>query len=436
MTYLKYLLLHICIFSISLPADTPLKNGLLKNLCFEAKGHFYLTQHQNRTLFVTPEGHGFYPIGINHLNHIYNKGVPGKTKEDASQTLLSHMKSWGFNCAGYGTSPQLMEKQVPFIGSINFAKQGFYHLNHADFPDVFDPSFESKLEGAFKRTAKWTYHPKLLMGMVWTDLPAWNLHKSRMLRQTDWVSEVRNKTAEAPGKVIYVEFLLQKYKNNLDELKSYYQLNDDDLKVLINHDFKTLYRGHPSVIKDDEEFMAKIAEQYYRLGSMYHQKYYPNIPLFGDRFLLGDHPDAILKIASRYVDALAIQVGDGYGESQPSSYPYPKSTIDHLHQITSKPILIADHQISFASKEFPQTTFTQAGDEKNTSLETQKFLKSVYQDPKVCGYFRCTYISQLEPHGRGLKQGLVDFSQEAYPQLSQAYAKENLRITDYALQLK
>ncbi|MBF0198944.1 MAG: hypothetical protein HQL32_14600 [Planctomycetes bacterium] len=411
--------------------EVPLQNGKFPEIKYEGKGHFYLQKHEGRYLFITPKGEGFYPIGINHLNVLFNKGVQGKSEVAVKKDLLDNMVNWGFNCGGYGTGPQLIKDGMYYIGSLNIAKQGFYHLEHAQFPDVFSDSFATSLENNFKKTAQWTYKPDRLMGMVWTDLPAWNLHKSRMLRNTDWVSQIRLLGVEADGKKAYVSFLKQRYEGNMEKLKEYYSLSDDNLRALEEYDFSILYLGHPTIIKDDEVFMVEIAKKYYHLGNQFHDQYFPNIPLLGDRFLLGDHPDAILKVAAKYVDAISVQIGDGYGESMPSSYPYPKDTMDHIHALTGKPVLIADHQISFYTKDYKYTTFSQAGSESDASLETMKFLHESYSSQYICGYFRCTYLSQHEPHGRGVKQGVVDFKQNPYSKMAHAYSCFNNEIEKY-----
>lgn len=408
------------------------ENGVFPEIISDSTGHFYLKNHKGRDLLITPDGIGFYPIGINHLQAIYgNHNHSGLSETDATKTVLDHMDKWGFNCGGYGTGRELVREGIYYIGNLNLVKHGFYNLDNVVFPDVFDESFEIYVDETIKKTANAYYNPEKLIGVVWSDLPAWNIFKSRMLRQTDWVTEIRKLEKKAPGKMVYLNFLKKKYKNETDKLKEYYGLSDDDLDDLGNHDFSSLYLGHPMVMEDDELFMVEIARRYYELGAKYHEKYFPNTLLFGDRYLLGDHPDGILKIASQYVDAISIQVGDGFGETMLPSYPYPKSTIEHIHDITNKPVLIADHQISFYTNDYKRTIFSQAGNQEECSLETEKFLKATYYEEYVIGYFRCTYLTQKEPHGRGVKQGLVDFGQKPYSEIIEAYSTVNNDISKF-----
>jgi hypothetical protein len=381
-------------------------------------------------LFVTPDGIGFYPIGINHLYDVFIKNKAWQGEADP-HAVITNMDKWGFNCGGYGTGAELINEGVYYVGGVNIVKHGFYHLDNVVFPDVFHESFETMVKGLLKKASKALYKPERLIGMVWSDLPAWNIFKSRMLRQTDWVTEIRNLEQTAPGKKAYLHFLKKKYENDTDKLKKYYRLSDNDLNNLGEYDFSKLYLGHPMVIEDDQLFMVEIAKRYYELGAKYHDKFFPNIPLLGDRFLLGDHPDAILKVASKYVDAISIQVGDGYGETMLPSYPFPKRTLDHIHDITKKPVLIADHQISFYTDDYKSTIFSQAGNEMEASLETKRFLKATYSEKYICGYFRCTYLSIDATHGRGVKQGLVDFKQNPYSGITEAYSTVNNDISKY-----
>ena len=420
---MKNILSILLLASAIASAESPFSNRFFPEVKYESKGHFYLKEHEGRHLSITPEGTGFYPIGINHLNAV---------KGDASQkALIRNMVDWGFNCGGYGTDTKTIGDDVYYLGNLHFLHHGFYRMNGAKFPDVFDASFELMFENMIKQAAESYYDPKRLMGMVWCDLPSWNIFKSRMLRRTDWVSEVRNRGASAPGKQAYAKFLKKRYQGATDKLKQYYKLSDGDLKDLESYDFSKLYVGHPMIMEDDQLFMAEIAEKYYQIGKKYHDKYLPNIPLLGDRYLLNDHPEAVLKVAAKYVDAISIQVGDGYGEAMPPSYPFSKSVFDRIHEITKKPILIADHQISFYTDDYKKTTFSQAGDERKAGLETKKYLEATFSEKYIIGYFRCTYLTKNEPHGRGVKQGLVGFEEEPHSRLGAAYRSANLRIGEY-----
>ena len=423
---MKYLFL-ILLLPAYVWSEYPLKNGVFDKEKYESKGHFYLKEHNGRTIFVTPDGDGFYPIGINHLN-IAERGLKGESTHEKS--ILQNMQKWGFNSGGYGTGEALIAEGVYYIANLNIVKHGFYHLNKVQFPDVFSPSFETHVEEVIKKAAKKNDNPKQLIGVVWSDLPSWNIFMSRMLRQTDWVTEIRKLNDETNGKKTYLHFLKKQYENREEDLKSYYNLKENDLKNLESFDFSKLYLGHPMVMKDDQLFMTKIAEMYYRLGAKYHKKYFGNIPLLGDRLLLGDHPDGVLKVASEYVDVISMQIGDGYGETMEPSFPYPQSTIDHIYKVTKKPILIADHQISFYTKDYKNTIFSQAGDEAQASSETNKFLKASFSTSFVCGYFRCTYLTKSEPNGRGVKQGIVDFDRNPYKGITEAYANQNIKILE------
>ena len=38
-----------------------------------ARGYFYLTEINGRNTFITPEGHAYYVMGINHLSNCVNE---------------------------------------------------------------------------------------------------------------------------------------------------------------------------------------------------------------------------------------------------------------------------------------------------------------------------------------------------------------------------
>ena len=64
----------------------------------------------------------------------------------------------------------------------------------------------------------------------------------------------------------------------------------------------------------------------------------PNALIFGERYLMHDHPQVVWRLQYRYIDVLSIQPGNDLFEEE---------YFDALYASYGKPIIICDHQCAF-----------------------------------------------------------------------------------------
>lgn len=387
----------------------------------QGRGWFRLEQVGGRTLLVTPGGERFVALGVNHAGAL----EPGKRGE----SLLRQLEVWGFNNLGYG-GPQELERSFPYFAAITPA---FVEKHRSDprpgqresfsFPDVFDPEWRSRTDALIARGCTRHRDNPNLIGYFWTDTPTWELVKTRGLRGTDWVSEIRRLPADAPGRKRYADFLAERYAGRLDDLNSFYSLDLTSLAELAQKDLARVAIGRHVVREDDEAFLALIARSYYETVGSAQRKHDPNHLVFGDRYLAGDAPEFVLKAAAPYIDAVAVQPGDRYTELYPPSTVYPDGEIERMHRVTRKPVLICDHAISYPTPSHPRTIFEQAPDEAAAARETLAFIREAMSKPYLLGYLRCQYIDRPAGFGRGLRQGLLDAGGRPRSLLIKAYAE-------------
>jgi hypothetical protein len=66
----------LAFFALLLPALADSFGGS-DSIRVQASGWFRLEKMKNRLLFITPEGHGYLPIGLNHLRSFFNARAAG-----------------------------------------------------------------------------------------------------------------------------------------------------------------------------------------------------------------------------------------------------------------------------------------------------------------------------------------------------------------------
>ncbi len=399
---------------------------------------FRLEKFGNRDLLVTPEGHGFVALGINHISSL------GRPVEDGLQVkgnegweaywetvLKDRLESWHCNTIGYG-GPEAYRVKLPWFGTIGIAAIEKHRsdprlggANAFRFPDVFDPEWAKRVENRIRAATEPHLDDAMLVGWFWTDTPTWDLYRTRALRQTDWVSEIRTLPADSPGRKSYAAFLGERYDGtgelDLDDLNEFYGLTLTSLTDLNTADFSEIAVGRHRVQEDDLAFLAVIARRFYAVVGKAQREADPNHLVFGDRYLAGDAPEFVLAAAGPWIDAVAVQPGDRYSPLYPPSTIYPEKEIELLHAVTGKPVLICDHAISFPTSDQPRTIFEQMPSEADAAQATRDFIRSAFEKPYQLGYLRCQYVDRPAGMGRGLRQGLVRADDRPRELLVRAY---------------
>jgi len=416
-------LLPILVLAVLLPthaADTGFYFGITSRKS-EATGYFRLSQTRDRHHLVTPEGHAYLALGINHIDSLQQSVESGlRVQGDAAwhtfwnKTLKSQFADWHLTTLGYG-APTALKTKAPWFAAIPVAaiekhrsdpKPGARDGYH--FPDVFDPAWVEVVTERIQEAAVPLRDDPFVIGYFWTDTPTWDLLKTRALRGTDWVSAMRALPATAPGRQAYAAFIEKRYADRLNDLNSFYGLALTSLAQLRDADLTAIAVGRHAVQADDEAFLAQIAQRFYDVVGKAQREADPNHLVFGDRYLAGDAPESVLKAATPWIDAVAVQPGDRYSPLYPASTHFPEADIEALHTITGKPVLICDHAISFPTAAHPRTIFEQMPDEAAAAKATAEFLDATFAKAYIIGYLRCQYIDRPASYGRGLRQGLLN----------------------------
>jgi hypothetical protein len=381
---------------------------------------FRLEQTGERAAIVTPAGGKLFLLGLNHVGESAPRDPAARAAFVAEAT--SRMRQWGFNNLGYGT-PDEARDALPFLAQLQLT-QGSHYQEAAQFTylDVFDPGFQrTTRETIQKYCAATAAHPNLI-GYYWSDTPRWDIDLARRLRGDDWVSALRRRPAASAGKQAYVQFLRERYGNDPGRYAAAYRHAIATFDDLLVFDFREFDRSNPAGRADDELFLGRIARELYQVIGGAFREFAPGRLIFGERYKLHDHPDVVLREAAKWIDVLSIQPGPEVG---PLPGPGRDETVfdatafDRLHQVSGKPILICDHQVSFRLPAFPVTLWHQAPDVDSAAAILERFLLAAAAKPYVVGYQRCQYVDSFRTdRGNMLKQGLVAADGVPHPGLT------------------
>jgi len=395
---------------------------------------FTLSEMNGRDRLIHPNGEPFVALGVNHIAAIARDRQRFEERYEGDWDLFrEHLDEqfarWNMNCVGYGAPGQL-QQHYPYFATITVAPIEKHRSdpdpessNGYQFPDPFDPAWAADIEQRMRQLCEQHRDNRLLIGYMWTDTPTWDVIKTRGLRGTDWVSEIRKLPADAPGRRRYAEYLRSIYADRLQDLNDNYGLELASLDGLDEADLSTVAIGRQLVQADDERFLEIIAERFYSVVGAAQRQHDPQHLVFGDRYLIGDHPDGVLREAAKWIDAVAVQPGDLYAPLYPPSTRFAAEEFRRIHEITGKPILICDHAISYPTEEHPRTIFEQAPSEAEAALAIEEFLQAAFGEPYIIGYLKCQYIDRPSGFGRGLRQGLLRADGSERTAILESYAR-------------
>jgi hypothetical protein len=327
--------------------------GGLKTIQAEPTGFFRLQKFETRHFLVTPDGHGYRALGINHFHNMTSENYDAAIKQ---------IRSWGFN-AGCYQGPRWMWNRYPYTKGINLVPVSSWKPDSQfGYRDVFDPDFLTELEGTVRNIVNPQSENAMLIGYFWTDIPIWTRKRSG-------------------GWIRYYKLLPEKSAGG-KKWRAWKSKN---------------------VNAEDSKFLGVIAKQLYSKGYEFVRKYDKNHLIFGDRYHEIDIPEFVVREALPFIDAIAIQ---------PTSREFNFKFFDKIYRLYEKPIYIADHVSSFATEEYPVTMGQAAKDPHAYGQYYQRYVTAALSRPYVIGYNKCQY--QDIPTPTMLKQGMLKSNEEPY----------------------
>lgn len=371
------------LFSIGLFGQKPEKDrfGGFTLLKQEATGHFRVENVNGRWMFITPEGHPYVALGVNHVgkfltnkeqSHALLRRFDGDMAA-AEEFIFQSMKNMSLNASeAYVPLLPSLTKRMPYVAHIDFPNGEKFRF------DVFDPKFQSDLEKQIQTHCESIENDPFVLGIAFADLPVWNTRRMEYFRKLP---------SSSPGKQRYIAYLRNIYKD-IASLNKAYHTNFQSFNSI-----DSLNPENENVIKDDDVFLAIIADTLYFQLQKYLRSYAPNKLFFGERFVLRMVSPLVLEKVGKYVDVFCTQALILSPQRPPEWQVFQKEGYDKDHLLSgSKPMLIIDWAAPFSLDSTYPTERGVIKNELTASIEAAQWLESVFTLPYVVGVFKCQMI--------------------------------------------
>ena len=349
--------------------------GATRHVRTAGTGFFRVEQIGGRWWFVSPDGHGFLSMGINHLDlaalkypdniHIFRDRYQSNTETFIRKGISEPLRDWGFNTIGWTqecvggvwmdpkrplrhshewTYHQFKVAGLPYVYNFVFAEiERFNFAPH--YPDPFDEDFENWADYLARAVCVDMAKEPLLLG--YADVPVPDFTSGR---QGSWSEGL-----------------------DLDK--------DSDLREL-----------------------QRRVRRYFEVTTEAIRRYDRDHLLFGPRFRPGpETPDWLIKIAGEFFDVLLCN----------NFVPLEKfaSGPDRWHEITGRPVLMADMAFLAPTEllDFPRGAAAYVPNQAARGEAYVRFNRAALQRPYILGQHWCAFIEN-----RARKSGIKNYLDEPY----------------------
>jgi len=457
--------------------------GLLEGPGFGATGFFRTERRAGRWWLVTPEGHGFFSLGIDVVSpdvgatfvegrEFMFEGLPepddplaahyaraderlglpaqrGRQYDHGQsfdfyaanlqrkygpdylpiwrRTAVERLRAWGFNTIGNWSEPRLLEtREMPYLVPVHtyghFAKVSSGADWWGKMPDPFDPAFAAAIDEIVAKAATIHGDDPYLIGYFVDNELAWGLGQSSDPRLRYGLAvEALKFGAASPAKSAFVGQLADKYRdaNKLTAAWGITAPSWDEIRER-GLTLSSSTLARSAVTDDLRAFIALFAETYFRIVAEAIRRHDPHHLYLGSRFQART-PEAVAACA-RYCDVVSFNVyrADLAGEKWAS-----------FHALR-KPALIGEFQFGSTDTGLFWPGLYDVAIEAERGPAYAAYLRSALADPDIVGVHWFQYVD--EPltgrllDGENGHMGFVSVADVPYAGLVSAARDANLAL--------
>ncbi len=130
------------------------------------------------------------------------------------------------------------------------------------YEDPWDPAFQSQCREILRQHYQKVSKRLTVNRSSHSQVPIWDLTQSRLQREMDWVSFIRQLSRDAPGKQVYVRFLLNRYGHNLHQINQRYGSKVTHMEDLLDYPFVKVDWYDREIFQDDQVFLKIIKNRW------------------------------------------------------------------------------------------------------------------------------------------------------------------------------
>ncbi|HEV2380459.1 MAG TPA: agarase [Terriglobia bacterium] len=248
--------------------------------------------------------------------------------------VLSRLTEWGFNTVGAWSDPELWKREFPYTVILDIAGRAGADWEHGKPVDVYAPRFETTAQQIADEECRRRAQERFLVGYFSDNELRWGPD----WRGKETMLEMYLKLpSDAMGRQHAVEFLRQRYGNDIGKLNRAWEVEAKDFTAIPLPGKTDAYRA------DAEQFLAGVAERYFQICAQAIHEADSHHLYLGARFA-GKAPDVVFR-AAHFADVASINI---YGFD-------PSLLAERLYKLAGKPVLITEFAFRAQDSGLPNT---------------------------------------------------------------------------------
>lgn len=411
-------------------------------------GFFTVGQKYDRWWFFDPNGNIFFSTGVCHVTPYgfyspplgyspYYENIMDiyGSVEAWADVAFERLKSWNFNTLGAWSELELFADKMPYTICL--------HISGADWqqgtiPDFFADEFYNRVAQVIEAVVVPRVNDPNLIGyfidneMRWG--PDWRAVK-------DLFADYFSFDASAPGKVKLVNFLRERYNNDVKAFNEAWGMSISSFDDLFSMKEIFPIPLTPAQKTDRAAFAGMVAEHFFKYCHDAIRAADPNHLILGSRFVSWTAPREVVKAITPYTDVVSVNHYWPWPIYVPLidilqevfDWVDPKDMLKEFYELTQKPILISEFSFRAYDSGLPNTypydwffLTLQTQDDRANYFE--RYAREAFATKYVIGYHWFCYQDE-PPEGRfdgeNSNVGLVSNTDEPWEPLVERMAKVN-----------
>lgn len=423
-----------------------------------ATGRFRVERIAGVWWLVTPDGHGFFSIGVDHLRPEgdfspplgtapYHDNVLARYGSDAAWATATRARlaDFGVNTIGAFSQPELFPGTIAYTVRLALSEQAPAvpgvppALVARVTRDYFDPAFETGVAATLPGVAGPCASDPWCVGVFTDNEVALGASLAQVLPFADAYLLL---PPNAPGKRALQAFLEDRYGGDLAALNATWGLSlasFDDVQSLsalapAPAAAPASPVGTPAQIADRRAFDAHVAARFHQVTHDALRALAPDLLILGSRLLiLSTRPEVLTAIAP-WVDVITVNYYEidpailAIAPSYPVDYGIPFvrmfDDLDTMYRLTGKPLLIGEFSYRAADSGLPNTLppfFPTLATQADRAAALGAYLRRVIARPYLLGAHWFQYMDQPATgrfDGENQNFGLVTIADDPWPEVT------------------
>ena len=382
-------------------------------------GYFTVERHGDRWWFVDPDGneffsagvckvdpHGFYCPELGYSPYYENIMEKYGSEEAWAQVTLDRLREWNFNTLGAWSDVDLLGSEMPYTIVLNLAGANW---QYGTIPDYFSDDFYENVEEKIEQLVVPRVNDENLIGYFLDNELRWGLDWRGF---KDLFAVYFSFPYNAPGKIELVNFLRERYHNDVNAFNQAWEMNIFSFDDLLYMDWVPPLPINDAQKEDRADFAGYVANQYFSYCYNAIREVDQNHLILGCRFVSWSVPREVLEAIIPYTDVVSVnhyfvwplwewmiyQLEDMMG------WVSPEDMFVNFYEITGKPILITEFSMRAFDSGLPNTKppplfFMTGFTQKNRADFFEYFATSSLETNYIVGYHWFCYMDE-PPLGR------------------------------------